>query len=200
MSDMATAIEETVHVPLRRISVDQYRRMGEAGVFDPGERVELLDGVLIAMPPIGPRHAYSVRVLSNLLAQRLGQRAIVDVQSPLTLGPTSQPQPDVMVLQRPHARYARRLPVATDALLVIEVAQRSRVFDRGAKLSAYARSGIAEVWIVDIVSDSVEVFRDPHDGVYGRRTVIQRGGLLVPFAFPDVAIAVDEVLPPRQRG
>ncbi len=110
MSDMATTIEETLHVPVRRISVDEYHRMGEAGVFDPDERIELLDGVLIAMPPIGPSHAFSVRALTNMLLAKLGTRAIIDVQNPVIIGPASEPQPDVMLLRPPNARYAEGLP------------------------------------------------------------------------------------------
>ncbi len=196
MSDMAATIEETLHLPVHRISVDEYHRMGEAGVFAPDERVELLDGVLIAMPPIGPAHAYSVRTLIDGLVTKLAGRAVVDVQNPVVIGPTSEPQPDVMLLRPPHARYGKALPTTADALLVIEVADSSITTDRGPKLCAYARAGVSEVWIVDLVQQVVDVFSEPAGEDYARRTRAVRGDQLAPSAFPDAAIAVSDILPP----
>ena len=196
MRDMATAIEETVHVPLHRISVDEYHRMGEAGVFGPEERVELLDGMLIAMPPIGPAHAFSVLALSNILMAKLGGRALVNVQNPVVIGPTSEPQPDVVLLRPPLARYGKELPIAADALLVVEVADSSRAVDRGPKLLAYARAGVSELWIVDLAQNVVDVFTEPSGEDYTRRARAGRGDQLAPSAFPDALIAVADVLPP----
>jgi Uma2 family endonuclease len=196
MSDMATAIEATIHVPVHRITVDEYHRMGEAGVFAPDERIELLDGVLITMPPIGPPHAFSVRVLNDILGQKLAGRAIVDVQNPVTIAPISEPQPDVMLLRPPHLRYAKALPVTADALLVIEVADSSRAIDRGPKLRAYARAGVSEVWIVDLVQQVVDVFTEPSGEDYARRTRAERGDQLAPSTFADAVIAVSDILPP----
>jgi Uma2 family endonuclease len=196
MSDMATAIEETLHLPLRRISVDQYHRMGEAGIFDPDERVELLDGVLIAMPPIGPAHAFSVLALSNILSGKLGTQALVSVQSPVALGPRSEPQPDVVLLRPPLARYGKSLPITTDALLVVEVTDSMRAIDRGPKLRAYARAGVSEVWIVDLTLSVVDVFTEPAGEDYARRIRAKRGDHVAPGAFPDAPIAVSEIMPP----
>lgn len=196
MRDMATTIEEIVHVPVRRISVDEYHRMGEAGVFAPDERIELLDGALIAMPPIGPSHAFSVLALANILMAALEGRALVSVQNLVVLGSASEPQPDVVLLRPPLARYGRTLPSAADALLVVEVTDTSRVVDRGPKLRAYARAGVGEVWIVDLVQNAIDVFAEPCGEDYARRTRAERGDRLAPTAFPDAAIAVSDVLPP----
>lgn len=196
MSDMATTIEETLHLPLRRISVDQYHRMGEAGIFDPDERVELLDGMLIAMPPIGPAHAFSVLALSNILGGKLGTEALVSVQSPVALGPRSEPQPDVVLLRPPLARYGKNLPITTDALLVVEVTDSMRAIDRGPKLRAYARAGVSEVWIVDLTLNAVDVFTEPAGEDYARRIRAKRGDRVAPAAFPDAPIAVSDILPP----
>lgn len=195
MSDMATAIEETLQLPLRRISVDQYHRMGEAGVFAPGERVELLDGVLITMPPIGPAHAFSVLALSHLLNEKLGARSLVSVQSPVALAPTSQPQPDVVLLRPPLARYGKSLPITADALLVVEVTDSMRAIDRGPKLRAYARAGVSEVWIVDLTLSVVDVFTEPAGEDYARRIRAKRGDHVAPAAFPDAPVAVSDILP-----
>jgi Uma2 family endonuclease len=196
MSDMVTTIEETLHLPLRRISVDQYHRMGEAGIFDPDERVELLDGVLIAMPPIAPAHAFSVLALSNLFAGTFQGRAVIDVQSPVRIGPASEPQPDVVLLRPPLVRYGKSLPITTDALLVVEVTDRTRAVDRGPKLRAYARAGISEVWIVDLTLSVVDVFTEPAGEDYARRSRAKRGDRVAPAAFPDAPIPVSDILPP----
>ncbi len=195
MSDMATTIEERLHVPVHRISVDEYHRMAKAGVFRPDERVELLDGVLIAMPPIGPSHAFSVLALTNVLAAKLGDRALVSVQNPVVLGSASEPQPDVVLLRPPLARYGKNLPITADALLVIEVADSSHETGRGPKLSAYARAGLSEVWIVDLVQNVVDVFTEPSGEDYAVRSRAKRGDLLAPSAFPNVPIAVSDILP-----
>lgn len=196
MSDMATTIEEILQVPLHRISVDEYHRMGEGGVFAPDERLELLDGVLIAMPPIGPAHAFSVLALSKFLNEKLGDRALVNVQNPVVIGPTSKPQPDVMLLRPPLARYGKQLPVTADALLVVEVSDSTRVVDRGPKLQGYARAGVSEVWIVDLVEGAVDAFTEPSGEDYARRFRAKRGDRLAPAAFPDAPIAVSDILPP----
>jgi Uma2 family endonuclease len=193
---MATTIEETLHVPLRRISAGEYHRMGEAGIFGPDERVELLDGVLIAMPPIGPAHAFSVRALANIFAATFRERAVVDVQNPVSIEPASEPQPDVMLLRPPLARYGERLPVPADALLIVEVSDSTRAVDRGPKLAAYARAGVREVWIVDLKLGVVDVFTEPSGEDYARRGRFERGDQLSPSAFPDASLAVSEFLPP----
>ena len=194
---MATTIEEKLHVPLRRISAGEYHRMGEAGIFGPDERVELLDGVLIAMPPIGPAHAFSVRALANLFAATFQGRAVIDVQGPVRIGPTSEPQPDVMLLRPPNARYANDLPVTADALLVVEVTDSMRAIDRGPKLRAYARAGVSEVWIVDLTLSVVDIFTEPTGEDYARRIRAKHGDRVAPAAFPDAPIAVSDILPPR---
>ncbi len=200
MSDMATTIEKTLHVPLRPISADEYHRMGEAGIFGADERVELLDGVLIAMPPIGPAHAFSVLALFNMLNGKLGDRALLSVQNPVALGPASEPQPDVMLLRPPLARYGKQLPVTGDALLIVEVTDSTRAMDRGPKLAAYARAGVREVWIVDLTQDVVDAFTEPSGEDYARRSRFKRGDKLSPTAFADALIAITDILPPLPSG
>jgi Uma2 family endonuclease len=198
MSDMATAIRSEFGLPLRRISVDDYHRMGGAGILLPEERVELLDGVLITMPPSGERHAYSVRALSNLFWRLLGERAIVSVQLPLRLNAVSEPDPDIALLEPLADRYDGRHPVPLDALLVIEVADTSRAYDRGPKLRAYQNAGVREVWIVDPVKDLVEMWRRPEGSGSGVTTVARRSDRIAAAAFPDALIAVEDILPRRK--
>lgn len=198
MSDMATAIELEIGLPLRPISVEEYHRMAEAGIFSEDERVELLDGVLISMPPIGPGHAYAVRYLNNVLTRDL-RDCIVDVQNPLHLGPRSEPQPDIMLLPMPYTRYAARLPAPDDALLIVEVAETSLSYDRGPKLKAYARSGVLELWIVDLVNRRIEIYRDPAGDGYREHRVACPGEHVSPSAFSDERLAVTDILPPVAR-
>jgi Uma2 family endonuclease len=188
MSEMA------VEYRIRPISVGEYHRMGELGIIKPDERVELLDGELIAMPPIGPRHGFSVRMLLRLFSARLADRAIVDVQAAVTLDDYSEPQPDVMLLALREDFYRHALPRADAPLLVVEVSESTLRYDRGRKLGAYARAGVREVWIVDLVDDRIEAFSGLREGEYCEVRTALRGESLAPSAFPEVAFAVDDIL------
>jgi hypothetical protein len=188
------AAEEDVRI--RPITVAEYHRMGKAGIIAPDERVELLDGRLIEMPPVGPEHAYSVRRLDAYFQQRFAGRASVSIQGPMALDRKSEPQPDVMLNTLPDQKYAKAHPTPEDALLVIEVAQSSLAYDQGPKLRAYARRGVREYWIVDLVHGRVEVYRDPHGERYRVHLSAARGQVVAPLAFPGETIAVDEFLPP----
>jgi hypothetical protein len=178
----------------RRFTVEEYRRLGEVGILHEDDRVELIDGEIVEMTPIGERHALAVIYLNNALARGLEGRALVSPQNPLRLGPHSEPQPD-LVLLRP---AADRLPAAPDALLVIEVADTSLAYDRDTKLPRYARAGIPEAWIVDLEGQAVEVHRAP--GPTGYRDVqrLGRGASVSPAAFPDLRLAVDDILGPAR--
>jgi Uma2 family endonuclease len=191
---MATELGYQFAAPIRRITVDDYHRMGEAGVFGRDERVELLDGILIAMAPIGHRHRYAARTVANLLGYALGPRAIIETNAPLALAAGSEPQPDVLLLRPPLTLYRERLPVPADVLLLIEIADTSRVYDRGPKARSYAEAGVEELWVVDLVEEEVVMFRTPQSGGYDSRTVARRGDSVAPASFPDVVIAVSEFL------
>jgi Uma2 family endonuclease len=180
---------------IRPISRLEYHRMGELGIIGPEERVELLEGELIAMPPIGPEHAFSVRELTEKFVQKFAGRAIVDVQNPVALDDYSEPEPDVMLLALREDRYRKSTPEPRDVLLVVEVANSSWRYDRGRKLRAYARTGIAEVWIVHLAASCVLVFRDPVGETYLDELSFTRGQAPAPTAFPNDPIAVDAMLP-----
>jgi Uma2 family endonuclease len=194
---MAANTVETA--PSRPITADEYQRMGRAGIFRPDERVELLDGRIVQMPPIGHRHEYGVLTLNVTLQRMLGDRALVMSQGAFRLDALSEPQPDIAVLRTPLRRYATRLAAPDDILLVIEVADSRFDYDRGEKLRAYARGAIAEYWIVDIRHQRVLAFSDPDpEGErYRREIVIERGETIAPHAFPDAVIAIDDLLAPR---
>jgi Uma2 family endonuclease len=178
----------------RRFTVDEYHRMAEVGILTEKDRVELIDGEIVEMTPIGARHASVVKRLNALLAGRLGARAIVGVQDPVQLSKESEPQPDVVLLRPTSDFYAAGHPEPVDTLLLIEVADTSLPYDRGVKLPRYAAAGVPEVWIVDLSADLVEACRTPSPDGYRDVVRIPRGGSLSPAAFPDLTLGVDEIL------
>lgn len=149
-----------------RLSVAEYHRMGEVGILGPELRTELIDGEIIEMPPIGHPHAGTVKLLSNRLKELVGTDAIVAVQDPVWLDGHSEPIPDIALL-RPRADWYRTgHPGPNDVLLLIEVADTSLTYDREAKLPRYARAGIPEVWLVDLVGRRLDIHRCPAGHCY----------------------------------
>ena len=143
------------------ISVDAFHRMGETGILGPQDRVELIDGEIIDMSPIGVLHAAIVARLASHFSQRLGPIGVVWCQNPLRLDDISEPEPDIAIL-RPRADfYMTAHPGAADVLLVIEVADTSLAYDLGTKVPLYARHGIPEVWVIDAATRHTRVFRRP---------------------------------------
>jgi hypothetical protein len=177
-----------------RFTVEQYHRMGDAGIFSPDARVELIDGEIFEMSPIGPWHAGVVNRLNRAFVTGLGDRAVVHVQNPVGLDRYSEPLPDLTLLRSRPDFYGTAHPTPADALLLVEVADTSLERDRGRKLPLYARTGVPEVWIVNRQADAVEVFRGPSRGGYGERQVCGRGQTLAPVAFPDLALRIDDIL------
>ncbi len=186
MSDMAIDYK---HYP---ISVEMYYRMGETGILDEDARVELLDGELIEMAPISSEHQDPIRKLNAILVKRFDGRAIVDNSGPVIIDPISAPQPDLMLLRR--RDYRKRLPDQHDVLLVVEVSVSSLRYDRGRKLSAYARTGLPEVWIVNMVDRRVERCADLNASTYATVDHLRRGETIAPRAFPHDTIAIDDFL------
>jgi Uma2 family endonuclease len=197
-SNVAAGLEaepDMPRAPARRLfTVEDYHRMGDAGIFSDGERVELIDGVIVAMTPIGSPHAGRVKRLNALLTARLGRRAIVQVQDPLLLTPLSEPQPDLAVLKPRADFYVSRHPEAADVLLVIEVADRSRASDRNVKVPLYARAGIAEVWVIDIIESVIDVYRRPLAGTYRNISRLRSGQRVAIARLPRSTLRVSDIL------
>ena len=177
-------------VPRHRLTVRDYYRLAEVGILGADERVELLEGQLVDMSPIGPRHALVSGALTELLVQAVAGHAHVRVQLPIALDNHSEPEPDFALVRRPWDGYPHAHPNAHDVLLLIEVSDSSLDYDRGAKRELYARAGIREFWIVDLTSNSVLVHRAPKDGVYASVASVDLSGTLHIEALPGVAIAV----------
>ena len=168
--------------------------MGEAGVFAEDDRVELLDGEIVQMRPIGIPHSSSVDRLNAFFSRRLGRRAIIRVQGPIILDRYSEPQPDLSVLAPRADFYGHAQPRPRDVLLAIEVMDSSRGYDRTLKLPLYARAELREVWLVDLKAEVIERYRKPALRGYRERAEFHRGRVLTPLAFPRVRFRVNEIL------
>ncbi len=182
------ALENAPLLKRHRLTVDDYGRMGEAGVFAPDARVELIDGEVIDMAPIGTRHAAAVTRLDRLLQRAVGDQAIVRSQNPLRLGDRSEPEPDLLLLVPRTDFYASGHPVAGDVLLLIEVADSSVRYDREIKLPLYARHGITEVWLVDLEAGMLRFFRGPQGERYTDITATETPGPTPVAALPGVVV------------
>jgi Uma2 family endonuclease len=181
-----------IELPRRLFTVEEYHRMAEAGVLGPDERVELIEGEIIQMAPIGPRHAGCVINATRLFITRLGDRAVVSPQNPVVIRPRSEPQPDVLLLRPRAVSYSRELPASQDVLLAVEVADTTVRFDRLVKARLYARAGIREFWLCLPVDGSVEVYRGPAADGYTSVTLYGAGQIVSPLAFPDVSFTVSD--------
>jgi len=182
--------------PIHRISVEQFHRMIAAGVFTDGDRVELIDGEMRDMAPIGPAHGGFTDRLTMALAPKLTGKAIVRVQGALVLDDGTEVYPDLVVLAQRKDWYSKANPIGEDALLVIEVADSSLSLDLGTKLSRYARAGIRRYWVVDIKSRKLHDHRDPDR--FGRRYrqlhSLDRGVLSVTIAGVDISVDIGQLL------
>jgi Uma2 family endonuclease len=177
-------------VSIRPLTVSEYHRMGEAGIFADTERVELIEGQLIAMSPIGSPHFAAVNTLNRLLVRAVGNLAIVSVQNPVRLNDKSEPEPDLALIRPQDDEYRSGLPGPMDVLLIIEVASSSIDYDRGVKLALYARHSIPEFWIVNLDLVRVEVYRSPNvdSSTYSSCSHIGGDGTLEIVSLPGVVI------------
>jgi Uma2 family endonuclease len=179
-------------------SVDAYFDLVRQGVLDEDDRVELLDGVIVAEPPMDPPHATGITMVAEALRSAVGARALIRIQSPFIAGLHSAPEPDVAVVSGGPADYLDHHP--SSALLVVEVSQSSLKQDRLSKSRIYAGAQVPEYWIVNLRDDCVEVSRAPDSlgRVCGECTVVRHGARLVVPGLAGMSVAVDDLLPPRR--
>lgn len=171
-----------------RYTVADYHRMGEAGILAPDARVELIDGEIVDMPPIGSPHAGTVDQMAHTLSQAVTGRALLRVQNPLRLDEHSEPQPDVAVLKPRTDFYKSRHPRPSDVLLVVEVAETSLRYDRDDKIPLYARHGILEAWLADLVGKRLVRYRNPQQGAYALVDEIDLGATIELAGLPGVRV------------
>ncbi len=187
-------VDTMAAVQPHRFTVEDYQRMGDVGILGQGERVELIDGQIVRMTPIGVPHAGTVKALLGMFASVVGDRAVLSIQDPVILDDFSEPQPDVVLLKPPRETYRGRHPRPTDVLLLVEVADTSGPYDRGVKLSLYAQAGVHEYWIVDLERQRIEVYRSPEGDAYASVQELRPGSRVSPTAFADVDLSVSEIL------
>jgi Uma2 family endonuclease len=176
-----------------RVTVFEWHKMGEYQVFEPDARIELLNGGMIEMAPIGPFHGGCVKTLIHLLSRQMAGAALLSVQDPIQLSDLSEPQPDLALLHLVSHFYRQKHPTAADIFLVIEVADSSAKHDRETKIPLYGRHGIIECWLVDLMAKQVEVYRQPTAQEYAEKRVLRSGDLLSPSQLPQIQIAVSEL-------
>ena len=177
-----------------RFTVADYYRMAEAGIFHEDSRVELIDGEIVDITPIGPRHSRGVNRLTERLIVKLQGAAYVSIQNPVSLDEHNEPEPDLVVAKRRADDYAGGHPTPGDVHLIVEVADSSAEYQRQTKALLYAGAGIPDYWVLDVGRDHVLVLRDPTDAGYATTRVYRRGEQISPLAFRDLALSVDELL------
>jgi Uma2 family endonuclease len=182
--------------PLLRhlFTVEEFHRMGAAGIISEDDHGELIEGEILEMTPISSRHAAAVNRLNQFLSQQVGERALISVQNPIRLGEHSEPQPDVTLLRPCADYYAKPHPEPKDVLLIVEVAETSGDYDRDVKVPLYAQAAIPEVWLVDLAARSIEICRVPGPTGYDQVRRVRSGENVSPEGLSDMSIAADDVL------
>jgi Uma2 family endonuclease len=180
----------------RKFTLEEYHRLGEMGFLGEDDRVELIDGEIIEMSPIGKAHNACINRNTRTLVQRLGDKAIVSVQNSVNIL-ENEPLPDIAILQPNPTYYADRLATAEDILLIIEIADSSLAYDQDIKAPKYAQAGVQELWIVDLNDDMIWVYRNPSPKGYLDIRAYKRGEAITLLAFSDITLAVNDILGPQ---
>ncbi len=183
-----------VQIARKLFSVTDYAKMLESGILTEDDRVELIDGEVRAMTPIGPLHAAAVKRLILILYRLLDDTAIVGAQDPILLNDNTEPQPDLTVLRWRANFYAAAHPIADDVYLVIEVSDTTADYDRTEKMPRYAAAGIPEAWLIDIPNQMVEQYTQPRNRLYSSVRRMQRGDTVQSPTLEALVIAVDQIL------
>lgn len=177
-----------------QFTVADYHRMGETGIFTEDDHVELINGRIVKMSPIGRKHFACVNRLTRLFTLQLTDQVVVSVQNPVVLSDRSEPEPDVTLLRPRDDFYEERLPEAADVLLLVEVSEATLRFDKEVKLPLYAESGVAEVWIIDLKTATVEVYAEPQNAIYNQQQTFKRGQSISPRLLPTFTASVQQLI------
>lgn len=180
--------------PRHRWTVAEFHRMAEVGLLNEDSRVELIDGEIVEMAPIGSEHAGHNNYLQSFLAYRLYGKAVVAGQNPVVLGGYEEPQPDIALLRWREDYYRTAHPHAEDVLLIIEISDTTLRYDRDVKVPLYAKNGVPEVWLLDVQQKQLEIYREPLHGVYQQRDC-RNTGQIAPVSCPDAIINLNELFP-----
>ena len=189
-----TKLKSDMELTIHRFTVDEYHRLVETGVLHEDDNVELIEGRIVDMVPIGSKHASCVNRIIQLFADKLQKRAIVSSQNPVDLGKHSEPEPDIAILKWRNDFYRDKHPSPQDILLIIEVADASLEYDKFTKTPLYARAGIQELWLLNLLENTIEVYRSPSIDGYKTITSLSSTETVSPLSFPDIVIKTGELL------
>ncbi len=184
---------QAVQVQRKLFTVEEYEKMIRTGVLHEDDRLELIEGEIIEMSPIGSAHLAHVNRLNHLLVQRAGALAQVSVQNPIHL-PRSEPQPDIVLLRPRPDYYAEAIPQPADILLLIEVSDTTVEVDRNVKIPLYGRSGISECWLIDLTANVIEVYRGPAGTGYRIKQTYGPGDHISLTALASISVSTEEIL------
>jgi len=174
-------------------NLDEWKRLGEANIFPPDSRLELINGEIIEMSPIGSHHASHLKRLISQFSGLIQDSAIIAAQDPLQLGDLSEPEPDFMLLKPSTDFYYQNHPTASDVFLLIEISDKSLKFDQNQKLRLYALHDIPEYWLLNIQDNCLEVYRQPHNGVYAEKTTLRSGDKITLSQLKNISINVADI-------
>lgn len=181
-------------VSIHRFNSEEYHRLVENNILHEDDRVELIEGRIVDMTPIGSKHAACVSRLNEILSEKLQKRAIVTIQNPIRLTEYSEPEPDIAIVKRRHDFYAEQLPQPEDVLLIIEVSDSSLDYDAETKIPLYAKANIQEVWLVNLIENILLVYREPTPEGYNTMLERRYNQKISPGNFPDITLTVSEIL------
>ncbi|MEG4505105.1 Uma2 family endonuclease [Microcoleus sp. F6_B4] len=181
---------------LRKWTVKEYHKLGEMGFFHPEERVELIEGNIIKMSAKGTAHTSATRRTASVLHNLLGNQAAVYTQDPIALDDSSEPEPDIALVIIDPLDYATHHPTPSEIYLIIEVADSSLAYDREVKAKIYARSGIADYWVLNVNERQLHVFLEPAENGYCSEVILGESAIVSPLQFPTVNIPIQQMLPP----
>lgn len=176
----------------RKFTVTEYEKMGEAGILATDNKVELIEGEIIKMSPIGLKHIATVNRLTNIFPEIFGQKVIVSVQNSIQLNNYSQPEPDVVLLKYRKDFYETKRPTSDDILLLIEVSDSTLKYDQEVKLPLYAESKLNEVWLVNLIDDCLEVYRNPKGKKYQQISILDKENTISCLAFPEINVNISD--------
>lgn len=192
MPTVLHAREPKIRLPYHLWTVEEFHQMAIAGLLDEADRVELIEGEMIDIAPIGSKHAFIVNRISQIFSARVGAQCLISTQNPVRLGERSEPQPDVALLRS--GNYMDALPTAADVLLIVEVSDSTLEYDRDVKIGLYARHGIPEVWLLDVNAREITVYREPAEGQYRLIRKPTAAEAISPTALPSVQLRLMELM------
>mgnify|MGYP001613058278 CR=1 FL=1 len=183
-----------IELSRRQFTVEEYHRLAESGVLKEDDRVELIRGEILMMSPIGPRHAFRVSVISEVLTERVGKAGRIWTQSPVVLDGRTEPQPDILILKRRDDHFREHLPDRSDVLLAIEVADTSLAYDRQVKRPLYSAAGVPEYWIVDVNENVLERHTGPRPDGYMHTDRLRPGDTVTLVALASITIPLSDLI------